>query len=349
MKPLRLNFIKVAVICSAFLLFSKFWNGIFAQDDLKEDKLYNVIIITFSGLNNIDSIQDPYHQYIPNFWNILLKEGTLYTDLVNLNYQVHMPAVHAILTGITNPYHKAQLDAPSIFQYVRKKYNLPRYKLWSISHWTVSDFALNTEDYPEDTFPAVVCFMQTDISEELKQVLNKEELSFWDDFPQAMEKNPEKWPNWDSIGVVQYQMFKKIMPEFKPKLVHYVMNDVESAHSDTFARYVLSLKSCDEKIYQLWRYIQSDPFYKDKTYLIINVDHERNTYYMEHFDNAYTNPGHVWMYIYGPGVKKGEVFKRPVYHIDIFATIAYIFNVDTHPTKGKFLKDCFYGEKIPDR
>ena len=131
------------------------------------------------------------------------------------------------------------------------------------------------------------------------------------------------------------------MREFKPKLVHYIMNDVEVAHSDTFSKYVLALRACDKGVFEIWEMIQKDSFYKDNTYLIINVDHGRNLYYMEHYENAYDNPSHVWMYIYGPDIKKGVIINRPIYHIDIFTTVAYIMNVETHSTEGKVLKDCF--------
>ena len=344
MSLLKIKFIRTLTMAIYIMFFVKSLN-VFAQN-ISEKKIPNVIIITFSGVRNVESINDPTHQYIPYLWNKMFKEGVLYTNLVDLNHQFHMPVVRAINTGMNYPVFGGLLKAPSIFQYVKKKYNLSADKMWSIGHWFDTDYALETDDYSKDTSPCALSFLGmfsvgSGMSSEIKHILTKQELIFLESFPEAMEKTPEKWPNWDSLGMIQYQIFKKIMREFKPKLVHYIMNDVEIAHSDSFGSYVIALRTCDKRIFELWELIQKDSFYKDNTYLIVNIDHERNLYYMDHYENAYDNPSKVWMYIYGPGIKKGKVIERPIHHVDIFNTVAYIMDVETHFTKGRVLKDCF--------
>jgi hypothetical protein len=180
------------------------------------------------------------------------------------------------------------------------------------------------------------------MSNELKTILPKQVLDFVKSFRQMeVEFNNFEIYHWDTVDEIFCGIFKKIIDEFKPKLIHYVMAGVEVAHHDMFSRYCLALKHCDDNIFGIWQMIKSDPFYKDNTYLIVCVDHERNAYFMQHTQNAHDNPSKVWMYIYGPGVKKGAIIKRRINHVDIFATLAYIFKVDTWPTKGKVLKDCF--------
>ncbi len=308
------------------------------------ENLPNIIVVTLSGVRNMDSIDDPNHQYIPNFWNKMLKEGTLYTNLINLNHEFHMPVVHAINTGINYTAYYSALQRPSLFQYFKKKYNLPRTKAWSIGHWYTSDCANETEDYPKDTFPCVLSFISFSFPEELSGALTKQEQKFCSFFTDLINKNPG-WPSWDSIGVIQHKFFKKIILKFYPKLVHYVMNDIECAHSDTFSRYVLALRTCDRNIFDIWRMIQTEPFYKNNTYLIVNVDHERNIYYMDHNENSYDNPSRVWLYIYGPGVKKGQIINRRIKHTDIFATVADLLALDTLPAEGEFLRDCFINSR----
>lgn len=342
MRPSKTIIISAA---SAYAFFS-FWAmaGKACGEDVFEKEIPNVIILTFSGVRGSESIDDPTHQYMPNLWERIFKEGALYTDLVNLNHQFHMPVFHAINTGLTYPFYGYPLRAPSIFQYVSKKYAPPRTKLWSMGHWYSPDYACATQDYPEDTFPCALGFMEQDMSEELKGILTPQEKLTWESFSGLFEKNPEKWPNWDSVGKMQYGFLKKVMQRFRPKLMHYILNDVESAHSDSFSRYALALKECDARIMEIWEFIREDPYYKDNTYLIINVDHGRNLYYMDHHENAYPDPARVWMYIYGPGVKKGLIVRRPVHHTDIFATVAYLMDVHTHKNDGKVLKDCFSGD-----
>jgi len=118
------------------------------------------------------------------------------------------------------------------------------------------------------------------------------------------------------------------------------------AHYDSYSRYVLTLKMDDEIIYGIWRMIQTDPFYKDNTYLFVCPDDERNAYYRYHDSNARDNPCHVWLYAFGPGVKKGVTVSRPIYHIDIFSTVARIMKTNAPPIDSKVLSEVFsFGSK----
>jgi predicted RNA-binding protein len=300
----------------------------------------NVIVITLSGVRDSESIDDLTHQYVPNLWGKMLKEGTLYTNLVSLGAEFHMPQVDAINTGKDYPIY-IRIDTPSIFQYVRKKYGLSATKFWSVKHFVEKSYFFRTEELRDDTFPCEIDMTFT-MSEELKSKLTKQELNFIKSFRQMEAKfmNFEIY-HWDTVDEIFCGIFKKIVDVFKPKLIHYVMAGVEVAHHDMFSRYCLALKHSDQNIFQIWQMIQRVPFYRDNTYLIVCPDHERNDYYMQHTQNAHDNPSRVWMYIYGPKVKKGAVIRRRINHVDIFATLAYIFKVDTKPSKGKILKDCF--------
>ncbi len=302
--------------------------------------LPNVVMITLSGVRNSESIDDPTHQYMPNLWGKMLKEGTLYANLESLGAEFHMPQVDAINTGKVYPVYM-RIDTPSIFQYIRKKYALPATKFWSIKHFVEKSYFLKTKEFKEDSFPCEVDMTFT-MSDQLKQKLTGQELDFVKSFRQMEVKfmNFEIY-HWDTVDEVFCGIFKKIVDEYKPKFIHYVMAGVEVAHHDMFSRYCLALKHCDENIYGIWQMIQKDPFYRDNTYLIVCPDHERNAYFMQHTQNAHDNPSRVWMYIYGPGIKKGEVINRRINHTDIFATIAGIFNVETRPARGRVLKDCF--------
>ena len=71
------------------------------------------------------------------------------------------------------------------------------------------------------------------------------------------------------------------------------------------------------------------------------MDHSRDEYYMEHLSHSGDNRSRGWLYIHGPGIKKGATIDRPIYHPDTFATMSYIFNLETHKNDGKILRDCF--------
>ena len=305
-------------------------------------ELPNVIILTLSGVRNSDSIDDPTHQYIPNLWFKLFKDGVVYDNLIDRNYEFHMPVVHMINTGLYYPYI-ARIRAPSIFQYVRKRYHLPATKLWLIDGWLLkSDGVFKTREYGDDTYCEFASMAQfTKINMELKRILSDQELAFGKEYEDVLAPRTPKWPHWEASSKITFLFFKRILLNYKPKLVHYIMNGPETAHYDSYGKYVQLLLETDKMIKEIIDLINNTSFYKNNTYLIISVDHSRNDYYMDHTIHSPDNPSRVWMFIYGPNVKKGIRIKREVSHADIFATVAYLMNVTTHPNEGKVLSDCF--------
>ena len=293
-------------------------------------ELPNVIIISLSGVSNSDSIEDSNRQFMPRMFNDMIPQGTLYKNLRNRNVRFHMPIVQAINTGRRYPAFIGCIDR-TIFDIVGKKHGLERTKIWSIGHW----WDKNISNSVKRDHPLSISAHKYTLSAEAKDILNRQEIIFFERIGKLREEGTG-WPNWDTGSNVVFTAAKKVFSRYKPKLVHYVVNDTESAHYGTYARYALSLRSIDSKIFELWNMIKDDPFYKDNTYFIVNVDHERDPYYMEH-DKA---SGNVWMYIYGPDVYKGKTIERTVEHIDIFATAAYLMGIDTGKDHGAVLTDC---------
>lgn len=284
----------------------------------------------------------------------MLAQGTLYTNLINLNLFFHQPSAQAINTGLAMPLY-TKLKVPSIFQYVIKQCRLPADKVWSVGHWNTDEtiYYINQE-YDDSTIPNLVMF--TSVFPGAKNVLSKPELNSL----KAIEKLSAQdiplsgalWGGqskrsrisflrtfWDANNELRCRIAKKILKNYKPKFLHLVMDGVDCAHYDTFVRYVLAIKVADESVFEIWKYIQSDPFYKDNTYLFVTSDHGRDRHYSQH--SEYDSTRHTWLYVYGPKIKKDIKIGWAVYHTDIFATIAHILNLKTHPIEGKVLEDCF--------
>lgn len=302
------------------------------------DELPNVIIVTFSGLGNEESLSDAHHQLIPDLYNDLFREGTLYTNLINLNYPFHMPVIKSINTGDTYERIEGKLKHCSIFQYIRGKYAWPPEKLWLIGEWYNCTVKVS-DACGSDTFPSVLEVGSGQFKITSTAALSQQQKKLVET-SRAVMGNSGQWPQWSTTGLVQFEVLKKILAHDRPKLVHYIANDVEVGHYHNYGSYLLAVKSINDQIKYLWDYIRSDEFYKDKTYLIVNVDHVRDKYFKEHEERRVIDQP-VWLYIYGPDVKKGQQIGRPIYHPDIFATVAYLFGVQTHETKGKVLEDCF--------
>jgi hypothetical protein len=311
--------------------------------DTGPKKLPNIIVINISGASNSDTINDPSHQFMPNLWNVMFKEGVLYKNLKVLPLTFHTPSGISICAGTEYAGFPVTISSMSIFTYIGKKYNLPKTKIWCINHISgMFDDNLDLQ-YPaclSDIFgPNKIDIADKFINDnpDFVKQLEKNEQIFFEKYIELRKKNILIWPLHDSNSEVIYDLVKKLIAFYKPVFIFYVMDEPESAHSDTYARYVLGLKDLDNRILGIWNLINTDPYYKGNTYLFVTVDHSRDENYMEH-DKTREN---VWFYVYGPGIKKGKKIDGQVNSVDIFATIAYIMDVKTDKTNGKILYDSF--------
>ncbi|HNW38972.1 MAG TPA: hypothetical protein PL125_05105 [Candidatus Omnitrophota bacterium] len=340
-----MEYIKVclAACCLTGLLFSENAFSESVQDP--ERNIPNVIIITLSGVRNTESISDPEHQYFPHLWKDMIKEGMLYTDVICVEQEFHMTAFNAINTG-QNALLFYKIRTPTIFQYVRKQYGWPAHKFLMVGHWQGIEGYCETDEFREDTYPSEIS-LGIQFSKEFERELSEQELLLLESLRLGQKKfSGFNFNNWDAFDCFSYRLFKKLVPIFHPKLIHYSLGGADVAHYDSYSRYVLTLKMDDEIIYGIWRMIQTDPFYKDNTYLFVCPDDERNAYYRYHDSNARDNPCHVWLYAFGPGVKKGVTVSRPIYHIDIFSTVARIMKTNAPPIDSKVLSEVFsFGSK----
>ncbi len=327
-----------SVLMAGFLLLSlsrSAWSAPVSMEDSP-----NIIIITLAGVRNIDSVGDPTHQYMPHLFGEMSREGVVYTDLVAKNLEFHAPAICAIITGRTQ-YLDVPLRFPTVYQYLRKQFHWPASKVWVSGSGDEDKFFYTGKGWGQDTLPDRIHGYEFRLSPELQNLFDDKDWDFIRTWQILRNHYHLSWISWASGGRIQYDMFKKVMKASKPKFVHSIMYDVEVAHTDTFSSYVLALKKCDQNIYEIWQMIQSDPYYKDRTYLFVSPDHERNPYYAQHSTNAYDDPSHVWLYMFGPDVKKGVTIDRSMYHVDIFATVVQLLKLKTHAHEGHVLKDAF--------
>ncbi|MBI3542822.1 MAG: hypothetical protein HY075_06055 [Deltaproteobacteria bacterium] len=139
--------------------------------------------------------------------------------------------------------------------------------------------------------------------------------------------------------------------------VHLVDAD-EEAHLEADAReklgleygifnYHKALREDDYYVGRLWRLLQSDPYYRGTTTLLVTTDHGRCDFpdakqWAGHGDCKYVHKApeicagcrHVFLMAVGPGVRRGT-FKTRYTHADLAPTIASIFGVPMPTATGK--------------
>jgi hypothetical protein len=129
------------------------------------------------------------------------------------------------------------------------------------------------------------------------------------------------------------------MKKNKPRVMYFGFDETDDfAHGGEYAAYLNAANYTDRFIGELWDYLQSDPQYKDKTTLIIAVDHGRGITAEDwkHHGKKIEHADQIWFAVLGPdtaatGEMKGE---SQHYQNQIARTLAAFLGIDfTNGTK----------------
>jgi len=116
-------------------------------------------------------------------------------------------------------------------------------------------------------------------------------------------------------------------------------------HAGNWERYLSSMKKTDEYIHNIFRYIQLDDHYKDKTTLFVTNDHGRHLDgrkdgFISHGDGC-EGCRKINCYAYGPDFKRGIVIDNERELIDIPVTIGELMGFNIAKSKGEIMTELF--------
>ncbi|MFQ5790995.1 MAG: hypothetical protein ACE5JI_11040, partial [Acidobacteriota bacterium] len=130
----------------------------------------------------------------------------------------------------------------------------------------------------------------------------------------------------------------QVLKAFKPKVITVQILAMDDAHADfgfwdyntDYWEYIRHVKATDELIGSLWNAIQSDPYFRDTTALIVRPecgrDDEINIYgQLGHSPGNYY-AHYVWTMALGPDFKKGHIVSERVQRRDLVPTITYLMS-----------------------
>lgn len=140
--------------------------------------------------------------------------------------------------------------------------------------------------------------------------------------------------------VLTYQYALEAMKSRKPAFVYIALGEPDDfAHAGRYDRYLKTSRRIDDFIAELWDFVQTDTFYKDKTTFIITCDHGRgddkeNPDAWKHHSVQHPHAGDTWLIAFGKNIPaKGEIkIESQYYSNQIAATIASLLNIPFHPT-----------------
>ena len=311
---------------------------VFSIANAQEYKTENVVLITFDGLrwqelftgadsllvNDTGMIETPNslladywstdpikrrERLFPFFWNTIAKEGQIYGNRAYGNHvdtQNKMwfsyPGYNEVLSGFGDDSRitsNDKINNPNItfLEYLNQ---MPDYKgkVMAFGSWDVFPYIINAE---RSGIPVNAGFAKAnggDLTEK-EQLLNR---------LQDEIRGP-----WGEVRLdpFTHHYAMEALKTKKPKVLYISYGETDDwAHGNKYDQYIWSAKQTDAYIREIWEYLQSDSHYKNKTTMIITVDHGRGvtkTSWKGH-GSSIPEAGEIWMMAIGPDTPaSGEI------------------------------------------
>ena len=144
------------------------------------------------------------------------------------------------------------------------------------------------------------------------------------------QETPRQW-NGTRFDIFTHEFALEAMKNHHPKLVFVGYGEADDfGHDADYDQYINAINRNDRMIEELWNYVQSDPFYKDQTTIIITTDHGRGNgnEWTDHNDKvAGSDEGFILMI--GKGIKPNKIKQKQTSINQIASTIADLLKVKT--------------------
>lgn len=347
--------LSVAILCCLF----------FSSYGQKPSGKKNIIIITTDGfrwqevfrgadsayLHNKDLVKDTglttaqfwdkdqnvrREKLMPFFWNVIAKQGQLYgnRDLdnkVNVSnlYKISYQGYNEIFTGHNNLKFNPNLPVLNKSKNILEFLNTQEdYKgsVAAFSSWNIFPFILNEK---RSNFPVNSGYEMLDETvDSTNAIINKLQQN-------VANKSKTRY------DLLTFASAREYIEQHHPKVTFIGFGETDHyAHQDQYDLYLQKANQVDRFIAELWYYIQTDPFYKGNTTLIITTDHGRGkkegTWHTHGLFTA--GSGDTWLAMMGPDIlPKGEMkVEQQLYQKQIAQTVASIAGVEfkaDHPVE----------------
>ena len=259
---------------------------------------------------------------MPFLWNVLSKQGQLYgnrslDNKVNVKnfYKISYPGYNEIFSGyadIIPIFNKPVNNRNSnVLQYLNKQADF-KGKVVAFSSWNIMPYILNEKH----------CGFSVNSGYEL--LSGHDELSgLIDTLQNTIPKNKTR------NDQLTYLSAKNYVEQNHPKVMFLGLGETdEFAHEGRYDMYLQKAAAVDKMIADLWYFIQTDPFYKDNTTLVITTDHGRGNSYKTWRTHGFwaKGSGDVWLALIGPDIApEGEMDnKQQIWQKQIASTVAFL-------------------------
>lgn len=275
----------------------------------------NVFVVVIDGARYTETFgsADPV-DLIPNMWNNLMPQGTLYSNFRDTLFTSTNPGHSTLLTGtwqtIANN-GSERPTKPTVFEYYRKEKSASVNDVFVVA----GKEKLNILNYSTDEQYGA-SYMASVLAEDLT------DNEVYDNLTATMDL-------------------------YHPKLVIVNLPSVDRAgHSNNWEEYLSAIRNADRLVYELWNKIQSDSYYKDNTTLFITNDHGRHTTDFKSHGDDCEGCQHIMLLALGRNIPKSNIINSDKYQADIAASIGDLLTFNTPKVTGSSLFNDSNGDPI---
>jgi Metalloenzyme superfamily len=265
---------------------------------------------------------------LPFFWGTIAEKGRLYGNRLwgnNVNvrnfYKISYPGYNEIFTGYTDAISSPNLPVENkhvnVLEYLNHSGEYHG-KVAVFTSWNVFPYILNE---PRSGLPVNSGYQRlNETGDPMAEMI--------DSVGASMRQSKTRHDQLTWLSAREY------ITLHHPSVVFVGFGETdECAHEGRYDLYLQQAADIDRMIADLWYQVQTDPYYKDSTTLLITTDHGRGWKPNKWTTHGFwaEGSGDIWMAVLGPDIRpEGELrFKGQVYQKQIAATIARLLG-DPH-------------------
>ncbi len=307
------------------------WQEIFKGMDsaIANDKKFNQGDSTYIYKNYASSdFKESRKKIMPFLWSEIAAKGQIYgnRDLgckINVSnpYWFSYPGYSEIMTGnvdvAVNSNHYKDNPNVNVLEFLNQQSKL-KGKVSAFGAWEAFDRILNEK---RSGFPVISAFDKVGGNHptDVEKLLNE------------MRDNSFKpFHTEECLDVFTHYQAMNELKTHKPKVLYIAYGETDEwAHAGHYRSYLDAANQVDKWIKEIWDFVQNDPQYKNKTTLLITVDHGRGdktkTQWTDHGANV-VGASEIWFAAIGPEIAaKGEIkTESQIYQKQFAQTIAKI-------------------------
>lgn len=275
----------------------------------------------------------------PFLWSTVIRKGQLYgnrdvgnRDEVANRYFFSYPGYSELFTGYADPRMNTNnpISNPNtnVFEFLSKQKGLEN-KVAVFASW---------ERFTQILMPKRSGIMVNAGYMDLTNQGLSDRLRFLNE---AQHRAPHYLGDSTRIDFLTFEFAREYMKQYQPRVTYVAFDETdEFAHAGNYHFYLDRAHQADLFIKQLWDDIQSNPFYKDKTTLIITCDHGRGDTNADTWRNhgvlIAPHSEQTWFAVIGPDTPPmGEMGPgQTTYHKQMAQTIAGLLGFDFRAFAG---------------